>query len=65
MRKYSFVDKTEPYQKLNSSAQTNNKKQPRLLQQQSTQNTATDQILKKRNRAQEVSKKGKYQGKFI
>ena len=27
--------------------------------------TATDQTFKKRNRAQEVSKKGKYQGKFI
>ena len=40
-------------------------KKPRLLQQKSTQKTTTDQIFKKRNRAKEVSKKGKYQGKVI
>ena len=40
-------------------------KKPRLLQQKSTQKTATDQIFKKRKRAQEVSKQGKYQGKVI
>ena len=34
-------------------------------QQKSNQKTASNQIYKKINRAQKVSEKGKYQGKFI
>ena len=49
------MDKTEPYKELNSLMSTNNIKQLRLLQQQSIQDTAKEQIFKKQNTAQEVS----------